>query len=116
MARLYVRVTSPTRFCAVAGMSSAPKIKSRRARRPDLRYVAAVGRGYIPDALLRGGRDVVGAEDQELLGQWSGWRAAEDQEPSGASARPTSEGPATARGRGYRSEEHTSGLQAQMRT
>src|SRR3546814_16795992 len=77
-------------------MSSAPKIKSRRARRPDLRYVAAVGRGYIPDALLRGGRYVVGAEDQELLGPWPGWRAAEDQEPSRAEARPMSEGPAPA--------------------
>src|SRR3546814_19351866 len=82
-------------------MSSAPKIKSRRARRPALRYVAAVGRGYIPDALLRGGRDVVGAEDQELLGPWPGWRAAEDHAPAGASARPPSEAPAPAVGLGY---------------
>src|SRR3546814_9259897 len=34
----------------------------------------AVGRGYTPDVLLRGGRDVVGAEDQELLGPWPGDR------------------------------------------
>src|SRR3546814_20741828 len=85
-------------------MSSAPKIKSRRARRPDLRYVAAVGRGYIPAALLRGGRDVVGAEDQELFGPWPGWRAAADPDPSGASDRPTSVGPAPAVGRGYPSD------------
>src|SRR3546814_19129572 len=100
MARLYVRVTSPTRFCAVAGMSSAPKIKSRRARRPDLRYVAAVGRGYIPAALLRGGRDVVGPDDQELLGPWPGWRAAEEQKPYGQWATPSSAGTGTAVRRG----------------
>src|SRR3546814_3183901 len=73
----------------------------RGGRGPVLREGGCVVRGYIPGPLFGGCRYGVGGEDQERLGRWPGGRGAEDQGPAGREARPTSEGPATAVGRGY---------------